>query len=260
MSFSMFGDSPPGPLEPKFSFKRNAPIIEQNVSYTRALEARVEASRETTPAKTLGDADEDARFLRLAHEALVATTKETNLIVDPTIQDLLRRLQYALSPHGNPIKLSESIRANENGQLMIQNFYEGFPNLSNDIFTGSTNHPSNPESSGWNFLLDKEGRHKQRSESPEADDYSDSPQETGDRKFPCKDCPMSFRRSSDLKRHEKQHFKIPAHICPQCGKGFARRDALKRHMGTQTCKRNADKNLYLGNLDYLADKPVKRKR
>ena len=65
---------------------------------------------------------------------------------------------------------------------------------------------------------------------------------------------MSFRRSSDLKRHEKQHLSIPPNICEHCGKGFARKDALKRHIGTLTCKRNADKKLYVENLNYLQNK------
>lgn len=196
------------------------------------------------------ESDEDAHFLRLAHDALVATSKESNLIVDPTIQDLLRRLQYALSPHGNPIKRLESIRANESGQLMIQNFYNGFPNLSNDIFTGSNN-PSNSDNPGWNFLIDKQ---PSASASPEPVDSSSEltgSKRKNERKFPCTSCTMSFRRSSDLKRHEKQHLSIPANICPQCGKGFARKDALKRHLGTLTCKRNADKKLYQKNLQYL---------
>lgn len=74
------------------------------------------------------------------------------------------------------------------------------------------------------------------------------------RRFPCDKCPMSFRRSSDLKRHEKQHLSIPPNICSSCGKGFARKDALKRHIGTLTCKRNADRKLYIENLSYLHDK------
>lgn len=244
MSFSMFGDSPPGIQSPGFTFQRNTPVvIEQNVSYARSV-----PETKPEPRKSEVESDEDARFLRLAREALVATSKETNLIVDPTIQDLLQRLQYALSPHGNPIKRLESIRANENGQLMIQNFYEGFPNLSNDIFTGSSNHPANPQNPGWNFLVD---RNASRSATPEAESPVESAPKKNDPKFPCQHCAMSFRRSSDLKRHEKQHLKIPANICPQCGKGFARKDALKRHLGTLTCKRNADKKLYHDNLNYL---------
>lgn len=196
-----------------------------------------------------GDLDEDARFIRLAHEALVATSTESNLIVDPTIQDLLARLRYVLSPHGNPIRNAENIHANENGQLMIQKFYKDFPNLSNDIFgessqSNSAINPTSTKSLGWNFLLDK------ASPSPSTEN-SDSQGTPGGRKFPCDHCSMSFNRSSDLKRHGKQHLKIPANICEQCGKGFARKDALKRHSGTLTCKRNANKKLYKHNLNYL---------
>lgn len=273
--------------------QRNLPVvIEQNVSFTRSDQQAGPKTDKPEPISGLGDhgahsrhgdvhhnvgngepgpnseihrshliqatrsegqeSDEDAHFLRLAHDALVATSKELNLIVDPTIQDLLQRLQYALSPHGNPIKRLESIRANENGQLMIQNFYNGFPNMSNDIFTGSNN-PSNNDNPGWNFLIDKNGS---RSPSPDADSSLElsGPRRKHERKFPCASCPMSFRRSSDLKRHEKQHLSIPANICPQCGKGFARKDALKRHLGTLTCKRNADKKLYHKNLRYLKKK------
>lgn len=287
------GDSPPRGVQlPNYKYLRNSPVvIEQNVSYTRSdqqaggdrnrngsqngthsgsdtqngsnsgsLEVISTLLSHATPngintggshldsrsQSDSGQTEEDARFLRLAHDALVATSKGSNLIVDPTIQDLLRRLQYALSPHGNPIKRLELIQANENGQLMIQNFYNGFPNMSNDIFTG-LNNPLNSEHPGWKFLIDK------KSESPEADSNDELGRRKTERKFPCTSCTMSFRRSSDLKRHEKQHLLIPANICPQCGKGFARKDALKRHLGTLTCKRNAEKKLYHKNLQYLKE-------
>ena len=161
-------------------------------------------SNHNTPPPTA----EDQQFLSLAKEALEATR-----IVDPTISDLLTRLQYASSPHGNPIKSGGNIQTNENGQLMIQEFYNSFPNMDNNIFTGSQIEP--------------------------------------ERKYGCDKCDMMFKRSSDLKRHEKQHLDIPANICDLCGKGFARKDALKRHSGTATCKRNAEKGVYKENLEAM---------
>lgn len=261
------------------------PVIEQNTSYARQYQ---------TPKPD----DEDERFLRLAREALVATatanqqSSELNpLVVDPTISDLLHRLQYALSPHGNPIKRGLNIHANENGQLMIQSFYNQFPNMSNDIFVSSNNHPTNSRSEGWNFLVGEplelrapqttpqthQPNHSHSLSEPISEQISqplshrDSiarprspsfsrPKEASpdlndsddqDRKFFCTQCSMSFRRSSDLKRHEKQHFKVLPYICEECGKSFARKDALKRHVGTLTCKRNTDKKLYVDNLNYL---------
>ncbi|CDO93801.1 unnamed protein product [Kluyveromyces dobzhanskii CBS 2104] len=67
-----------------------------------------------------------------------------------------------------------------------------------------------------------------------------------DKRFPCDKCHMVFRRSSDLRRHERQHLPILPNICTLCGKGFARKDALKRHFDTQTCKRNRQKLLSIG--------------
>lgn len=189
--------------------------------------------------------DEDERFLRLAREALVATATsgDGTQLVDPTIQDLLQRLQYALLPHGNPIRQSSKIEANSNGQLNIQGFYQLFPNLSNDIFMDI----SHPVSSG-SLPLHPGGpgapRPHSRTLLSEYDDTDDG------KRFRCDKCSQTFRRLSDLKRHEKQHLLVPANICDLCGKGFARKDALKRHRDTQTCRRNAEKKLYLDNLAY----------
>lgn len=292
------GSSPLTPNNQSLNFllSSHSPSIEQNISYTRNYQheqipnpASSKFTAQSPPALTSGykydnTSDDDARFLRLAREALVATAsgvsknKDENLagedlLIDPTIQDLLQRLQYAASPHGNPIKKSDEIKANSNGQLMIQNFYDQFPNLSNDIFMNEenkVNHPSNRENTGWNFLvgeplqlksddqivkerarknsIDKEATKKTKIPEKEENKPLDS-----SRKFLCEKCSMSFRRSSDLKRHEKQHLSIPPNICELCGKGFARKDALKRHMSTLTCKRNADRKLYINNLNYLKE-------
>ncbi|KAJ1547956.1 hypothetical protein HK096_008431, partial [Nowakowskiella sp. JEL0078] len=49
--------------------------------------------------------------------------------------------------------------------------------------------------------------------------------------FPCyhKQCPARFARSHDLTRHLKTHSADRPFVCKLCGRGFARRDALKRH-------------------------------
>ncbi|KAI5952849.1 MET32 [Candida jiufengensis] len=318
---------PPSPLA--------ASSLQPNMSYTRRsnplLASSSSSNSNTTPLKketTPENENEDERFLRLARDALVATARGINQqnrgLVDPTISDLLTRLQYASSPHGNPISKSENLQTNLAGQLNIQEFYESFPNLSNDIFLNENNnsnnnnqkakpipqnnnssgniggllnsrhHPSGNES-GWNFLIgeplqlkadsernplnngnqnnnniseefqtiDQKRQQKQQlpkskitkpTKKPKSQQQPITQANDPSRKFLCNKCQMSFRRSSDLKRHEKQHLSIPPNICEHCGKGFARKDALKRHIGTLTCKRNADKKLYVDNLNYLKNK------
>ncbi|EED79682.1 predicted protein [Postia placenta Mad-698-R] len=49
-----------------------------------------------------------------------------------------------------------------------------------------------------------------------------------DRPFRCAQCPASFVRNHDLKRHERLHDR-KAWRCAGCGKVFSRRDAIKRH-------------------------------
>lgn len=67
------------------------------------------------------------------------------------------------------------------------------------------------------------------------------------KEYPCNKCHLIFGRSSDLRRHEKAHLPILPNICSQCGKGFARKDALRRHFDTLTCKRNRSKLLSIGD-------------
>lgn len=70
---------------------------------------------------------------------------------------------------------------------------------------------------------------------------------TNIKEFPCHKCHLIFGRSSDLRRHETAHLTILPNICSQCGKGFARKDALKRHFDTLTCRRNRVKLLRTGD-------------
>lgn len=277
------------PIEQNLSFARGYENGERTKdgarSRIRAAEGASELLRQAQAQyNSSGHPDEDERFLSMAREALVATASKArsekgSLIIDPTIQDLLRRLQYASSPHGNPIKEGRKIQTNENGQLMIQDFYNNFPNFSKDIFASPPDFkeesPTATKNSGtnsnWNFLVGEPFLANGQSTLGESssgtlyDNSSDFQHERRDnrdeyRKFLCSICTMSFRRSSDLKRHEKQHLSIPPNICEMCGKGFARKDALKRHLGTLTCKRNAEKKLYIENLTYLHESQKKRGR
>ncbi|RKP00991.1 hypothetical protein CXG81DRAFT_8382, partial [Caulochytrium protostelioides] len=47
--------------------------------------------------------------------------------------------------------------------------------------------------------------------------------------YRCDVCPATFSRSHDLKRHFFIHTQERPYACATCGKGFARRDALRRH-------------------------------
>lgn len=50
---------------------------------------------------------------------------------------------------------------------------------------------------------------------------------TNDRPFKCDQCPQSFNRNHDLKRHKRIHIAVKPFPCAHCDKSFSRRDALK---------------------------------
>ena len=51
-----------------------------------------------------------------------------------------------------------------------------------------------------------------------------------DRPFKCDQCPQSFNRNHDLKRHKRIHLAVKPFPCGHCDKSFSRKDALKvRH-------------------------------
>ena len=55
-----------------------------------------------------------------------------------------------------------------------------------------------------------------------------------DRQFRCKECDKRFVRQHDLKRHANIHSKVKSYPC-QCGRDFARHDALTRHKQRGMC-------------------------
>lgn len=52
-------------------------------------------------------------------------------------------------------------------------------------------------------------------------------QQQNDRPFKCDQCPQSFNRNHDLKRHKRIHLAVKPFPCAHCEKSFSRKDALK---------------------------------
>ena len=50
---------------------------------------------------------------------------------------------------------------------------------------------------------------------------------TNERPFKCDQCPQSFNRNHDLKRHKRIHLAVKPYPCGHCDKSFSRKDALK---------------------------------
>lgn len=53
------------------------------------------------------------------------------------------------------------------------------------------------------------------------------PSPQNDRPFRCDQCPQSFNRNHDLKRHKRIHLAVKPFPCGHCEKSFSRKDALK---------------------------------
>lgn len=64
-------------------------------------------------------------------------------------------------------------------------------------------------------------------------------------------CNKSFARSHDCKRHQNLHLNIKPHTCEQCGKTFARPDALSRHHKSDTggCTMKSDSESQSNSTD-----------
>ncbi|KAI9670872.1 MAG: hypothetical protein M1817_003757 [Caeruleum heppii] len=60
-------------------------------------------------------------------------------------------------------------------------------------------------------------------------------QQQNDRPFKCDQCPQSFNRNHDLKRHKRIHLAVKPFPCGHCDKSFSRKDALKRHILVKGC-------------------------
>ncbi|KAL9131136.1 MAG: hypothetical protein Q9217_000837, partial [Psora testacea] len=63
-----------------------------------------------------------------------------------------------------------------------------------------------------------------------------------DRPFKCDQCPQSFNRNHDLKRHKRIHLAVKPFPCGHCDKSFSRKDALKRHILVKGCGKTPQAN------------------
>lgn len=188
---------------------------------------------------------DEALFFRQAAEAIVATSLNA-ANVDPTIRELLSRIKYV-----NP-KLpqaqaqvgqvsSDSVPENKSNDHNTLEFFTNPLNLS--MAEAGSSHAHMDE--GFTPPL-KSGK-KSASESLQNETKGESEKSSSDeKKYSCSKCKLEFRRTSDLRRHERTHLPVLPNICSQCGKGFARKDALKRHSNTLTCRRNRSKLLSIG--------------
>ena len=71
----------------------------------------------------------------------------------------------------------------------------------------------------------------QPSQPPNQQDFTQFPLSTvarpNERPFKCDQCPQSFNRNHDLKRHKRIHLAVKPFPCGHCEKSFSRKDALK---------------------------------
>lgn len=61
-----------------------------------------------------------------------------------------------------------------------------------------------------------------------------------ERAFKCDQCPQSFNRNHDLKRHKRIHLAVKPFPCNHCNKSFSRKDALKVRFGFESSSSQAN--------------------
>lgn len=209
---------------------------------------------------------EEILFIKQAIDALISTSEEIPT-VNPTVRELLERMKLigidqsitSHSPNSNnndnknhltnnsflpPHSVSSSF-TQTNGAIQekfkyvipnqtmmdTMNFKPiSIPSVLNNNMPPIDSKPTGTSISSKNSTrsTQKVGRRRKKEKPPEE-------------KFHCNKCELVFTKITELRRHEKGHLLILPHICPRCGKGFARKDALKRHGNTLTCDRNRKK-------------------
>ncbi|ANZ73758.1 BA75_01689T0 [Komagataella pastoris] len=245
---------------PKQTNLHHFPRLPTQMSIMGQSDASPDVSEIAPPTPPVKQTEEDIKFLQLANEAL-----EKIGTIDPSIKQILTRLQYAAPPHGG-VPMGSAFSASgvnsgvQNTPLVDELAINHFPNFNNDIFydeqhlnlhSNSNNNntkksiPSvagtTPTPTTATTLGDATYRKRIYEQVSPTSSLSSQSSSRVDKPFICSKCALAFRRSSDLKRHEKIHLEVLPNICSRCQKGFARKDALKRHIDTLTCKRNREK-------------------
>ncbi|KAK5115138.1 hypothetical protein LTR62_001835 [Meristemomyces frigidus] len=111
---------------------------------------------------------------------------------------------YSYPPSGGPVL---SNIGNPNGQLsLVGGMSHGMMSSYNSGHAASMHHMYPPQQNAQN-----------------------------DRPFRCDQCPQSFNRNHDLKRHKRIHLAVKPFPCGHCDKSFSRKDALKRHVLVKGC-------------------------
>lgn len=201
---------------------------------------------------------EETIFIKQAIDALISTSEEIS-VVNPTIRELLERMQFS----GKKSSLSSNQSASKNDIHRAPSFSSSHSlgmsrNYSEEKFiipnhtvvdpigygsiSSSVSSPSliNDNISGASSVMAIGTSFPSLDTTPSTMSHAKNEQDPEER-FPCPRCELVFLRSSDLRRHGKAHVLTLPYICSRCGKGFARKDALKRHSNTLTCERNRKK-------------------
>ena len=87
--------------------------------------------------------------------------------------------------------------------------------------------PMPSRSPSWPNMPPTLGSHTNRGHGAMAYHMSHHGPSLGDRIFKCDQCPQSFNRNHDLKRHKRIHLAVKPFPCGDCDKSFSRKDALK---------------------------------
>ncbi|CCK67915.1 Met31p KNAG_0A02260 [Huiozyma naganishii CBS 8797] len=190
----------------------------------------------------MGQVTEETTFLRRVADALVST-KLNDDAVDPSVKELLTRVQCQQDAQVDGSPTPRDVQRAFRFDLREKS--ESGSSLDDSHGIPGGVHKENSTDSTSTAITDKNG-------SIVANNLAYAGAQDSGEKYPCAQCELEFLRPGDLRRHEKAHSIASPHICSRCGKGFARKDALKRHFNTLTCSRNRKKLMKMAGDNFEA--------